>query len=404
MNDTATSRARRTPPGRRFTFADALICLIILGTFALAAPFLRKYAENITPGMAEKNADPMSSSVSTRTREYNVTSFDVDITVLLDENGYRITPLAAKPFEGGTLIFCRGTAVSAGTASSNRIRAVFVSSDGKTKLLDHFSYEAQFVEAFESGQYIYEDRGEGKFFISSGKAAFIYDTAKETRVNAYVYPQEFTVIHSALSHSGAYLAIAANEGLFILDTASNTVKELVASSSVSSVPLVPKFPLWSPDDGNIYYSMYAGDRVKNAGMCATLPGANEQLTGLDSTNFTFLQNGSLFYYYSQSSETELEDLFRCGYYNLAERRAADVMKSKAYYFGVGISQNGTHLATLSNNGNMVKFAVSDITSKKTIVTALFDEVYDFAFSPDENSVTVRARNGVSMVARVIQID
>ena len=147
--------------------------------------------------------------------------------------------------------------------------------------------------------------------------------------------------------------------------------------------------------------------MKNAGVTTTSPGGNEQLAALECSDFLFMADDSIFYYFSSATGiTGMSPgiLFRCGYFNINERKMTDIMKSQVYYFDVDISQSGTLLAALSYNGNLIKISIIDIRTKKLIYSCLYSEIYDFSFSPDEKNVVVYGRENGRRTLKTVKID
>jgi hypothetical protein len=182
------------------------------------------------------------------------------------------------------------------------------------------------------------------------------------------------------------------------------MKELISSVTVNEVKMTARYPVWSNSDEYIYYKLYADDNVRSAGITTPAPGGNERFTSLDSTDFLFLNNNSIFYYFSSSSKTSPENLFTCGYFNVNDKKMVDVMKSKVYYFDIDVSSDGTHLAALSYNGKMVKINIIDIRTKKLIYSSLYDNIYDFSFSPNEKNLIIYGETERKQTLTVIEID
>jgi WD40 repeat protein len=142
----------------------------------------------------------------------------------------------------------------------------------------------------------------------------------------------------------------------------------------------------------------------SAGFTNPTPGGNEQLKSLDCKTFIFLNSDSIFYYFTSSNEASLNNTFRCGYFNITDRKMTDIMKSQVNYFDVNVSPNGRHLAALSRNGNMIKISIIDIYTKKLIYSSLYSDIYDYSFSPDEKNVIIHGRADNRRNLKVISID
>ena len=269
-----------------------------------------------------------------------------------------------------------------------------------------------FLQSIQNSDYIYKDYSDGTFFMSNNKTAFLFDIDKMRISSNYAYPSGYNVYHSSLSNNKELLAVASEEGFFVGNLAASNMtltranmKELISTTiTENGISLSARYPVWSNDDERIYYKYYAGDNVRNAGVTTSSPGGNEQLTALDCPNFIFLNNDSIFYYFMSNSETSQGNAFRCGYFNSTEKKMNELMKSQIYYFNIDISSNGTHLAALSFNGNMIKISVIDIRTKKLIYSCLYNDIYDFSFSPNEKNFIIYGKAENRNTLKVINID
>jgi len=271
------------------------------------------------------------------------------------------------------------------------------------------------LESVQSGDFVFTDFGDGTFFMSNSKNAFLFDADNMKMAANYPYPPNYNIYQSAMSNNKEMLALAAEEGFFINNLKESNLainyydlKELIATTTNDNgVKLTARYPMWSSDDSRIFYKLYADDSIKNAGVTATSPGGNEQLVALDCSDFLFMANDSIFYYFSSSTANTATGpgiLFRCGYFSPSEKKMSDIMRSQVYYFDVDISQNGNLLAALSYNGNLVKLSIIDIFTKKLIYSCLYSEIYDFSFSPDEKNLLVYGTADGKKSLKLINID
>jgi len=286
-------------------------------------------------------------------------------------------------------------------------------SPGETKTVGDIAFSRpirnDFRENLRDGDYVFKDFGDGTFFLSNSKTAFLFNVKTMKTVVNYSYPKNYHVYHATLSNNKLMLALATEEGFFVvlnayLKITPSNMKEIIAPSNVNGAVQSARYPVWSADDERIYYKIYSDNYVRNAGVTPPSPGGNERLAALDCNNFIFLNNDSIFYYFLPGTDTNPGNSFRCGYFNVSEKKMTEVMKSQAYYFAVDISSNGNHLAALSYNGNMIKISVIDVRTKKLIYSSLYDEVNDFSFSPDEKNVIIDCVANGRRTIKVISID
>ncbi|MCL1857812.1 MAG: hypothetical protein FWF92_01085 [Oscillospiraceae bacterium] len=267
-----------------------------------------------------------------------------------------------------------------------------------------------FLESLQAEDYIFKDFSDGTFFMSNSKSAFLFDINSMKIINSYSYPQNYHVYNTALSNSKETFALATEEGFYVsavnayMGIESSNMKEIIAPVNINGVSQSARYPIWSNNDERIYYKLYADNYVRYAGVTTPSPGGNEQLTALDCNNFLFLNDDLIFYYFPPGTEANPGNTFRCGYFNVSDKKMTEVMKSQIYYFDIGVSSNGNHLAALSYNGTMIKISVIDIRTKKLIYSSLYNEIYDFSFSPDEKNIIIYGRADNRRTLKVINID
>lgn len=384
---------------------DALVYIIMLATLLMIAPLIYRLANDYS-----LNSPPVSNEGENtnervlRNRKYTVTERQVDYSELKDTEFGALYLISAKITDNGEVImFCESP--SENNAKVGRILRIAVEYDGNINLW-RTRVRSGLCDSVIKKNYVYKDYNDGTVFISNNQSAFLFDYQKLRYVNNYELPNNYNIYQVALSNNKDRLAIAAKEGFFICETIRDApLKELITSSTPGGVLTTAREPVWSSQDNYIFYKSYAGDFVKNAGMTTDSPGGNEQLTALESTNFLFLANDEIFYYFSSGSEPYQENLFRCGYFNpFKDRRMDEKMKSQVYYFDINVSAKGTHLAALSHNGNVIKVIIIDVLTKKQIYSALYEEVDDFSFSPNEKNFIIYGKSEGEKVLNVIQID
>ena len=416
---------------------NALVYFIIITTVVMLAPLVYKlageYSDNI---WAASSGDREAvNERAARNKQFTVAERTVDISGLRNTEFGALSLISAKITDGGDIIlFCSGRAeaAAAGTATATtptptaepeeimRIAALtntaHAADEESGVLYGELAVSARafrnhWPDSLRNKDYIFKDYGDGTFFMSNSRTAFLFDTPSMRAAENYSYPYNFNVYHSALSNDKEKLAIAAEEGFFIgnpkessMPLGASNMKELIAAVNAGGVIMTARNPVWSSDDERIFYKLYADNFVRYAGVTAASPGGNERLTALDASNFIFLKDDTVFYYISSDAAASPVNLFRCGYFNLNERRMQDVMKSQVFYFDVDVSSGGAHFAALSHNGNMIKISVIDILTKKLIYSSLYSEIYDFSFSPDEKNIIIYGRADNRRTLRVINID
>lgn len=399
---------------------NGLVYFIIITTFITVAPLAYKFAEsyfalNLSAGGNEK----IMSERTAKNKKYNITENTVDISALKSTEFGALFPAAAKITDSGEIILLcsgqiekiTGAAEDGGiiTEYEDILRIVSVKA-GNFEISGRM-IRYNFLESLRTRDYTFKDYGGGTFFLSNNKTAFLFDTETMRTMEIYIYPKNINVYNTALSNDKQTIAMAAEEGFFVgspkesnMVLAPQNMKELIAAVTVGGVTSSAKNPFWSSDDQLIFYKLYSDHFVKNAGVTTPSPGGNERLTALDAGNFIFLGNDVIFYYFSTSAEVSAENLFKCGYFDLNDRKMRDVMKSHVYYFDIGVSSNGAYLAALSHTGTMVKISVIDIITKRLIYSELYSEIYDFSFSPDEKNFIVYGGTDAGKILKVININ
>ena len=438
-------------------FLNALVYFIVVITVAMIAPLVYKFADSYSNSIISNTDDKkVVGDKNTQNRKYSVVEKTIDISGLKNTDYGSLELITAKIMDSGDIVlFCSARIeknpgypngpeteypeyenVLRIASVKNRITSIKniknkesgddnnIDNSAVTEIeidADISIYSRaipiryNLLESLQNGDYIFKDFSDGTFFMSNGKTAFLFDTDAMKMAENYPYPANYHVYQSALSNNKEMLAIAAEEGFFVSSLKDNpkdssmilnspNMKELIASVNTNGIKLSARYPVWSGSDDHIYYKLYADNYVRNAGVTTSSPGGNEQLAALDCTNFIFLNNDLIFYYFLSGTDTNPGNLFRCGYFNVVDRKMADVMKSQVYYFDVDVSSNGTHLAALSYNGNMIKISVLDIRTKKLIYSSLYNEIYDFSFSPDEKNVIIYGRTDGETTLKVINID
>ena len=417
----------------------ALVYVIVIVTVVMVAPLIYELAENYS---SDKKALTAGESAApgekvTKNKNYTAVENTIDISGLKNtgtEFG-ALTPVAAKVTNrGDVILFCSYLAVlDSGQdetapaqyeprlqiAAIKHLRVAdggpdgYYNAKGDTEVYSRpLPARYNLLESVQGGDYIFTDFGDGTFFMSNSKAAFVFDLENMKTAAHYAYPPNYHVYHSALSPNREMLAIASEEGFFI-NNLKNTnapmnhfdIKELISATvNANGVRMTVRHPFWSGDSSRIFYKLYADENVKNAGVTTTSPGGNEQLTALECNDFLFMDNDTIFYYFSSTTGTNPGILFRCGYFGVNDRKMTDVMRSQVYYFDVEVSPNGSLLAALSYNGNLVKMSIMDIRTKKLIYSSLYSEIYDFSFSPDGKNVVVYGKENGRKTLKTINLD
>jgi len=437
---------------KEYKILNALVYFIIIITVLMLSPLIYKAALNYSNNrVSSAGANETVSDRNTKSRKYTVSENTVDISSLrTTEYGVLNLVKAAVTDSGNIILLCSsreeiqvndgvnedGT-VKTRTEYEDVMRIASVKNitlyrnvnetenrnervSGSPDIINAAAGDIEiyrnpvrnnFLESLRNDDYIFKDYKDGTFFISNNKAAFLFDILNMRVEVNYSYPPKYNIYQAALSNNKEMLALATEEGFYIgnlqgsnMIMSPSNMKELIATVTVNGVKMSVRNPVWSDNDERIYYRLYADSHVRNAGVTTVSPGGNEQLTALDSSNFIFLNHDNIFYYFSSGTDTGLSNLFRCGYFNAYEKKMNDVMKSQVYYFDIDVSSNGTHLAALSNNGNIKKISVIDIRTKKLIYSSLYDDVYDFSFSPNEKNVIIYGRADNKRTLKIINID
>ena len=391
---------------------DALIYIIMIATLIMLAPLIARFANNysLNSPVVLNEGESISERV-TRNRRYTVTETKININALKYTEFGALNLMSAKIADCGTVImFCESPLEDADRPGSTTRIAVWNS--GEINVFER-RIRSGLYDSILNRNYVYKDYGDGTVFISNNMIAFLFDFEELKYVEHYMLPDSLNIYQAVLSNNKDRLAVAAEEGFFIYDIYPQgaPLKELIASSSSGGVLITAREPVWAAGDDYIFYKSYADNFIRNAGMTTDSPGGNEQLAGLDSTNFLFIKGGAdfdndmIFYYFSSGSEPYQENLFRCGFFNpFGDRRMAEIMKSQVYYFDIDISPRGTHLAALSHNGNVIRINIIDIRTKKQIYSAMYEAVYDFSFSPDERNFIIHAMSEGEEILKFIEID
>jgi len=428
-------------------FLDALVYFIVVITIAMIAPLVYKFADDYANNRISALGDKeIAIEKSMKNRKYTFVENTVDLSRLRNTEFGALNFIAAKVTnEGDVVMFCSSRVMKTTgneetgfkEAPENVLRIALVkkntdaenviggsyAADGEADtgvayadgniIASRRTYPARYnlIESIKSKDYVYKDYADGTFFLSNNKTAFLFDTQKMRTLSDYMYPADYHIYQTALSNNKKMVALASAEGFFVgapdmynMSLAPAYMKELIAAVNVNGVVMSARHPSWSGDDGLIYYKLYADENVRNAGVTTTSPGGNEQLTSLNGKNFIFLNNDSVFYYFLQNSETGADNQFRCGYFNIVDKKRTEVMRSQIDYFDINVSSNGTHLAALSRNGNLVKISIIDIRTKKLIYSSLYSEIFDYSFSPDEKNVIIYGRADGKKTLKVISID
>ncbi|MCL2095440.1 MAG: hypothetical protein FWH10_00890 [Oscillospiraceae bacterium] len=406
---------------------NAVVYLIVAATVIMTAPLIYKFADEYAGSRTALSGD--GETVNDRTpgnRRFTVEENIINISGLRNTEFGELSVAAAKITDNMDIIlFCSGRAErTEGTERSELeepeevMRIALINTDGQTGEINisvaNRAVRDDFIESFRNKDYTFKDYGDGTFFLSNNKSAFLFDTGRMRITDNYSYPGNFNIYQTSLSNNKETLALATDRGFFVANpresnmtiNASN-MKEIIAAAESGGASLTARTPVWSGDDRRIFYRLYADNFVRNAGITAASPGENEQLTSLEANNFIFLNDNIIFYYFLPGTDIASAgqgNLFRGGYFNIGERRMREVMRSQVNYFQIDVSSNGEYLAALSPNGIMTKLSVIDIQTKKLIYSSLYNIVYDFSFSPDEKNLVVYGRTNSGRTLRVINID
>ena len=423
-------------------FLDALVYFIMLITMIMISPLIYKFANDYSDSRISVSGTKKEivSERSVKNRKYTVAENAVDLSVLRNTEFGRLGLITAKVTDNGDVIlFCtsqilkvtgeEGSDVDVKEEYEDALRIAFIKKNTENIYIinDEIIFGAysdnnifisrrtvsnryNFLDSVQNKNFVFKDYSDGTFFLSNNKNAFLFDTEKMRIEKNYAYPAHYHVYQAALSNNKEMIALATEEGFFVgnlsvydMGLNSSNMKELIATGKVNGVKKTVRYPSWSADDQLIYYKLYDDDTVKNAGVTTTLPGGNEQLTSLNSKNFIFMNNDSVFYYFLPNSETTQDNIFRRGYFNINDKKMTDIMKSQVNYFDINVSSNGNHLAALSRNGNMIKISIIDIRTKKLIYSSLYSDIYDFSFSPDEKNVMIYGRADGRRTLKIISI-
>lgn len=395
---------------------DNVVYIIMIVTMVMLCPLIYQIAMNYpsSSGSPAGGGEDINERVS-RNRHYSYTENHIDLSVLKDTEYGELELITAKVTDDGkTILFCTGKSRSENTGRiSTSLRIVVIDNIYHSVSIYKSRISYNLYNSISDKEYVYKDYGDSTFFLSNNRTAFLFDIDDMKILHYYNVPSNYRVYQTALSNNKEMMAIAAEEGFFVCaadilsssNPNSSHLKELISSYvNANGAKISARYPVWASDDRYIYYKMCADNFVRHAGITTPAPGGTEQLTSLESTNFLFLNGDSIFYYFSSSSETSLENLFRCGYFNVFEKKMTDVMKSQVYYFDIGVSSNGTHLAALSKNGNMIKISITDIHSKKLIYSSLYDDIYDFSFSPDEKNLIIYGKKNNKNTLNIVAIN
>ena len=387
---------------------DALVYIIIIVTLFMTAPLIYRMAShyNLNSPAALNEGENPGERISRIRRRYTVAPpIQVDISELRNTEHGRLNLIAAQITDSGHVImFCNSPSEYHERAGSATRIAVW---DGDNINIFPRILRSGFGESIAAGNHVFKDYSDGTVFISNNRVAFLFDYNELRYVEHFMLPEHFNIYQAVLSNDKSMLAIAAEEGFFVVDTypMDSPLKELIASSSAAGVLVTARQPFWSSNDDFIFYKNFADEHIRNAGMTTVAPGWNEQLTALDGANFIFLKNDIIFYYFSSGSAPHQQNLFRCGYFDpFGDRRMQDIMRSQVYYFDIAVSPHGTLLAALSHNGNMVRLVIIDIRTKQQIYSGIYDAIYNFSFSPNERNFIIHGRSERAEVLNVIKID
>ena len=390
---------------KEYKIFDTLVYIIMIATLIMIAPLIYRAANSYSFSSPAVTGENENAAERPGNRRYTVMQTEIDISKLKETDFGALNILSAKITDGGAVImFCESPSEITGRAE--RVARIAVWNGSDVNILNR-RIRYGLCESFINKDYHYKDYGDGTLFISNNRFALLFDFEEFASLQQYLMPENLNIYQLVLSNDKERFAVAAEEGFFIYDAQPSEpqLKELIASSVSGGVLITAREPVWTSGDDYIFYKSYTDNFIKNAGLTTDSPGGNEQLTGLDITDFLFLENDVIFYYSSTGSEPYQENLFRCGFFApFGDRRMTEVMKSQIYYFDIAVSSHGTHLAALSHNGNMIRLNIIDIRTKKQIYSDLFEDVYDFSFSPDEKKFILHARAENEEILKIIEID
>lgn len=385
---------------------EVIICFIFTVTMILLSPLIymiviRFLNVNISD-TADMGKTTHQGEVSViKAKNYSCIEHILDLTIIENMNYSLLTANVTNNADG--ILFC-------GEVMSNErigevLRIVKFQKNEEMTAYKHF-LPNRFLEKVREQDFVYKDYGDGYIYIADNEDAYLFDLEEMKVAETYFFPTRYEIYQAILSNDKTMIALATDRGLFVTEVqGSAQPKELISAiENVGGVKTLPKNLVWSSNDEYIYYSLYADGYIKNAGRTPLSLGANEQFAALENTKFYVLNDDSIFYYYSTNYHTSFENLFRCGYFNVNDRKMTDAIKSNIYYFDIRVGSGGTHLAALSYNGKMKKISVIDIKTKKNIYSALYEDIYKFAFSPNEKNIIIHGlRNGKEDL-RIIEIN
>lgn len=385
---------------------DVTVYFIFIITMLLLSPLIFTIILRFsnTAETADANKTGYSSMSVQKEKKYSYTETVVPLSNLQKMHYMLIASNVTNEADG--ILFCRE--MSDDEREDGAFRIVKLTKDGNIKSY-RYHLPMQFVQEIKDKNYIFKDYGDGFIYLSDSENAYLFDvgfgTETITLAETYSFPVGNTIYQAVLSNDKTKMALATEKGLFISDAKMTYIKELISSvETVNGIKTLPKNPVWSAGDDHIYYTLYADGYIKNAGRTPLSLGGNEQFTSLENTNFYVLNDGSIFYYYSTNYQTGYENLFKCGYFNATDKKMTDMIKSKIYYFDIKVSSAGNCLAALSYNGKLKKISIIDIKTKKTIYSSIYEEIYDFAFSPNEKNIIIYGRKDKKDDLRIVEMN
>ena len=388
---------------------DIIIYFIFTATMILISPliflmvirFLNiNIAETSDAGRTNQNETNII-----RARNYSYIERSLDLSVIENMGYTLITAHITNNADG--ILFCAQETYD--ERRGEILRIVNFENHGEIKPYRHF-LSNHFLETIRAKEYVYKNYDDGYIYIANDRDAVLFDLENMRLALNYYFPRGYEIYQAVLSNDRTMLALVTSRGLFVDEAADESgmvtyPKELISAvENVSGVKTLPKYPVWSSDDEYIYYTLYADTYIKSAGRTPLSLGGNEQFPSLENTNFHVLNDGTIFYYFATSYQTSFENLFRCGYFNVNDRRMTDAIRSHIYYFDIKVSSEGTHLAALSYNGRMKKISIIDIKTKKNIYSALYEDIYEFEFSPNEKNIIIYGLKDSKEDLRIIEID
>jgi len=384
---------------------DLAIYFIFATTMILLSPLIFMLVMRFLNINIQESADMTKANQSeiniTKARNYSYVEHSIDLGIIENLDYKLVTAKVTDNSDG--IFLC--SEVRQGDSLIEILRILKVEREGETKICNT-SLSNRLLQKIRAKEYSYKDYGDGYIYLAGNEYAYLFDLDDVSIAERYSFPQEYNIYHAALSNDRTMTALATDRGLFVDDVSGLTPpKELISATiNVSGVKTLPKNPVWSVNDEYIYYTLYADTYIKSAGRTPLSLGANEQFAALENTNFYVLNNDSIFYYHSANYHTSFENLFRCGYFNVTDRKMTDMIKSQIYYFDIRVSSDGTHLAALSYNGKLKKISVIDIKTKKNIYSALYDDIYEFEFSPNEKNIIIYGvKSGIEDL-RIVEIN